>query len=68
MLDEAGLQDCKIVISNSLDEFIIRDVISQGACIDSFGVGERADYGQIRTRIRRRLQAVGSGEERQADS
>ncbi len=41
MLDEAGLQDCKIVISNSLDEFIIRDVISQGACIDSFGVGER---------------------------
>ena len=41
MLDEAGLQDCKIVISNSLDEFIIRDVISQGAHIDSFGVGER---------------------------
>lgn len=41
MLDEAGLQDCKIVISNSLDEYIIRDVILEGAQIDSFGVGER---------------------------
>jgi nicotinate phosphoribosyltransferase len=41
MLDEAGLSDCKIVVSNSLDEFIIRDVISEGASIDSFGVGER---------------------------
>lgn len=41
MLDEAGLQDCKIVVSNSLDEYLIRDVISEGACIDSFGVGER---------------------------
>ena len=35
------LQDCKIVVSNSLDEYIIRDVILEGACIDSFGVGER---------------------------
>ena len=41
MLDDAGLKDCKIVISNSLDEYIIRDVILEGACIDSFGVGER---------------------------
>ena len=41
MLDQAGLFDCKIVVSNSLDEYIIRDVISEGACIDSFGVGER---------------------------
>jgi len=41
MLDEAGLQACKIVVSNSFDEYLIRDVISQGACIDSFGVGER---------------------------
>ena len=41
MLDEAGLEDCKIVISNSLDEHIIRDVIHEGARIDSFGVGER---------------------------
>jgi len=41
MLDDAGLQDCKIVVSNSLDEYLIRDVISEGACIDSFGVGER---------------------------
>ena len=41
MLDEAGLTECKIVISNSLDENIIRDIIRQGACIDSFGVGER---------------------------
>ena len=41
MLDDAGLQDCKITISNSLDEYIIRDVLLEGACIDSFGVGER---------------------------
>ncbi len=41
MLDAAGLTDCKIVVSNSLDEFIIRDLISQGAQIDAFGVGER---------------------------
>ncbi len=41
MLDEAGLPDCKIVASNSLDEYIIRDLIQQGAAIDAFGVGER---------------------------
>jgi nicotinate phosphoribosyltransferase len=41
MLDAEGLQDCSIVVSNSLDEYIIRDVIGQGACIDTFGVGER---------------------------
>ena len=41
MLDEAGLTECKIVVSNSLDENIIRDIILQGAKIDTFGVGER---------------------------
>lgn len=41
MLDDAGLQECTIVVSNSLDEYIIRDVILEGAQIDSFGVGER---------------------------
>ncbi len=41
MLDEAGLTECKIVISNSLDEYIIRDLLLQGAKVDSFGVGER---------------------------
>ena len=40
-LDEEGFPDCKIVVSNSLDEDIIRDIIKQGACVDSFGVGER---------------------------
>ncbi|MCL2157885.1 MAG: nicotinate phosphoribosyltransferase [Oscillospiraceae bacterium] len=40
-LDEAGLNSCKIVASNSLDEYIIGDLISQGAAIDVFGVGER---------------------------
>ena len=40
-LDEEGLPDCKIVISNSLDEKIIVDILRQGACIDAFGVGER---------------------------
>ncbi len=41
MLDDAGLPECKIVISNSLDEYIIRELIRQGAEIDAFGVGER---------------------------
>ncbi len=41
MLDKAGLPNCKIVASNSLDEHIIRDLIAQGAKIDAFGVGER---------------------------
>jgi len=41
MLDEAGMTSCKIVASNSLDEYIIRDIIVQGASLDSFGVGER---------------------------
>lgn len=41
MLDKAGLEDCKIIISNSLDEFTISSILSQGGCVDSFGVGER---------------------------
>lgn len=41
VLDDAGLSDCKIIVSNSLDEYIIRDTLMQGAQIDSFGVGER---------------------------
>ena len=41
LLDDAGYSDCKILVSNSLDEHIIRDVLNQGADIDSFGVGER---------------------------
>lgn len=41
MLDAAGLTSCKIVASNSLDEHLIQDLISQGAKIDTFGVGER---------------------------
>ncbi|MBR5562067.1 MAG: nicotinate phosphoribosyltransferase [Clostridia bacterium] len=41
MLDEAGYPDCSIVASNSLDEYIIRDMLMQGAKVDSFGVGER---------------------------
>lgn len=36
-----GMPEAKIVVSNSLDEYIIRDIISQGAEIDAFGVGER---------------------------
>lgn len=40
MLDEAGLKDTSIVISNSLDENLISSLLKQGAPIDSFGVGE----------------------------
>lgn len=41
MLNEAGFEDCKICASNSLDEYIIRDMLLQGAKVDVFGVGER---------------------------
>ncbi len=41
MLDDAGYPDCKIVASNSLDEYIISDLLRQDAKIDLFGVGER---------------------------
>lgn len=41
MLDDAGFTECKIVISNSLDEYLIRELIRQGAEVDAFGVGER---------------------------
>lgn len=41
MLDDAGLPDCRITATNSLDENIIKTLLSQGAKIDAFGVGER---------------------------
>ena len=41
MLDEAGFEDCKIMASNSLDEYIIQDILKQDGKVDSFGVGER---------------------------
>lgn len=41
MLDAAGLEDCKIIVSNSLDENTITSILEQGGKVDSFGVGER---------------------------
>ncbi len=41
MLDDAGWTECTITVSNSLDEYIIQDLMLQDACIDCFGVGER---------------------------
>ena len=41
MLDEAGWTECQISVSNALDEYLIRDLLLQGAKIDMFGVGER---------------------------
>ena len=40
MLDEAGYPDCTVCASNSLDEYLVRDLILQGARVDSFGIGE----------------------------
>lgn len=40
MLDVAGLYATKITASNSLDEYLIRSILDQGASLDSFGVGE----------------------------
>lgn len=41
VLDDEGLTDCKIIVSNSLDEYIIQELISQEAAVDAFGIGER---------------------------
>ncbi len=41
MLDDAGYPDCAICVSNALDEYLIRDMLMQGAKVDIFGVGER---------------------------
>lgn len=41
MLDDAGYSDVLIMASNSLDEFLIKDLLLQGAKIDAFGIGER---------------------------
>ena len=41
MLDDAGWTECKITVSNALDEYLIQDLFRQGACVDIFGVGER---------------------------
>ena len=41
LLDAAGFEDCKIMASNSLDEYIIQEILKQDGKVDSFGVGER---------------------------
>ncbi|MBQ2547074.1 MAG: hypothetical protein II557_12355 [Clostridia bacterium] len=41
MLDDEGLTDCRIVVSNALDEYLITELLHQEACIDAFGIGER---------------------------
>ena len=41
MLDDAGWPECRITVSNALDERLITDLLMQGAMIDAFGVGER---------------------------
>ena len=40
VLDKNGLKNCKIFATNSLDEYLITDLERQGACIDSYGVGD----------------------------
>lgn len=41
MLADACMDDCKIITSNSFDEFTITSLVQQGAEIDAFGVSER---------------------------
>lgn len=41
LFDSHGMEDCKIVVSNSIDEYLIKSLQEQGAKIDSYGVGER---------------------------
>ena len=40
-LDEAGLTDCGIVLSNDLDEYTIQSLRDQGACATAYGVGTK---------------------------
>ncbi len=40
-LDAAGMQDCKIIASNSLDEYTVTSILEQGGRFDAFGIGER---------------------------
>ena len=41
LFDENGMEDCSIVVSNSIDEWLLNSMKSQGARIDSYGIGER---------------------------
>lgn len=41
MLDEAGLDDCGIVLSNDLDEYTISSILEEGAPVMSWGVGTK---------------------------
>lgn len=41
LLDEAGFEDAKIVASNDLDEYSMRELKAQGAAINVWGVGTR---------------------------
>ncbi|MPM17545.1 Nicotinate phosphoribosyltransferase pncB2 [bioreactor metagenome] len=41
MLDKAGYPNAVIAASSDLDEFLIRDLKTQGACISVWGVGTR---------------------------
>ena len=40
MLDAAGYRDATICLSNGLNEYTIKDLLEQGACVDTFGVGD----------------------------
>jgi len=41
MLDDAGLHDVKIMASNQLDEYLVKNLLEQGAPVDAFGIGTR---------------------------
>lgn len=46
MLDDAGFPDVRIVVSNQLDEYLIKSLLDQKAPIDVFGVGTSLATGQ----------------------
>lgn len=62
MLDESGFNDAKICLSNGLDEYVISELLKNGACVDSFGVGDNISAAKERLGGVYKLVAIESGD------
>ena len=55
MLDEAGWTECQISASNSLDEYLIQDLLLPGCQDRPLRRGRADDHRQVRAGVRRRV-------------